>query len=84
MRSEYPDGLVLGPGIWRSPVRFPAPRRSFWEHVFVIFGMSRDVCGIILGIFSDGFGMVWGKMSGGVEKQKISKMTGSIFPGSGH
>ena len=46
--------------------------------------MSWDVSGSGLGTFSDGFGMVWEKMSDGVEKLKFSKMTGSIFPGSGH
>ena len=58
MRVEYPSGLVLGAGIWRSPVRFPAPRRSVRDHLFVNFGMSWDVSGSDLGTFSDGFGMV--------------------------
>ena len=80
MRSEYPSGLVLGPGIGRSPVRFPAPRRSFRGHFFVNFGMSWDVSGSGLGTFSDGFGMVLEKMSGGVGKIKFSKMTERIFP----
>ena len=68
MRPEYPSGLVLGPGIWRSPVRFPAPRRSFRGHFFVNFGMSWDVSGSGLGTFSDGFGMVLKKVSDGVKK----------------
>ena len=84
MRPEYPSGLVLGPGIGRSPVRFPAPRRSFRGHFFVNFGMSWDVSGSGLGTFSDGFGMVLEKMSDGVEQLQFSKMTGSIFPESGH
>ena len=69
MRSKYPSGLVLGPGIGRSPVRFPAPRKSFRGHFFVNFGMSWDVSGSGLGTFSDGFGMVLEKMSDGVEKK---------------
>ena len=68
MRSVYPSGLVLGPGIGRSWVRFPAPRRSFWCNLFVNFGMSWGVSGRGLGTFSDGFGMVLEKMSDGVEK----------------
>ena len=83
MRPECPSGLVLRPGIWRSPVRFPAPRRSFRGHFFVNFGMSWDVFGIGLGTFSDGFGMVL-KMSDGAEQLNCSKMTGSIFPESGY
>ena len=73
MRPEYPSGLVLGPGIERPPVRFPAPRRSFRGHFFVNLGMSWDVSGSGLGTFSDGLGMVLNKMLGGVEKNKISK-----------
>ena len=88
MRSGYPSGLVLGPGIGRSPVRFPAPPKiilgSFRGHFFINFGMSWDVSGSGLGMFSDGFGMALEKMSDGVEKLKFSKMAGSIFPGSGH
>ena len=84
MRPEYLSGLVLGPGIGRSWVRFPAPRRSFWGNFFVNFGMSWDVSGSGLGTFSDRFGMVLQKMSDGVEKYKFSKMTGSIFPESGY
>ena len=72
MRSEYPSGLVPGPGIGRSPVRFPAPPRSVRGHFFVNFGMSWDVSGSGLGTFSDGFGMVL-KMSDGVDKNKILK-----------
>ena len=67
MRSEYPSGLVIGPGIWRSPVRFPAPRRSFRGHFFVNFGMSWDLSRSGLGMLSDGFGMVLEQMLGVVE-----------------
>ena len=73
MRSGYPSGLVLGPGIGRSPVRFPAPRRSFRAHFFVNFWMSWDVSGSGLGTFSDRFGMVLEKMTGGVERTNIFK-----------
>ena len=41
---------------------------SFRDHFFVNFGMSWDVSGSGLGMFSDGFGMVLEKMSGGVNK----------------
>ena len=81
MKSEYPSGLVLGPGIWRSPVRFPAPRRSFRGHFFVNFGMSWDVSGSGLGTFSDRFGMVLENMSDGFEKRRFSNMIGSISEG---
>ena len=84
MRPEYLSGLVLGPGIGRSWVRFPAPRRSFWDNWFVNFGMSSDVSGSGLGMFSDRFGMVLEKLSHGIEKLKFPKMTGSIFPESGY
>ena len=67
MRPECPSGLVLGPGIGRSPVRFLASRRSFRGHCFVNFGMSWDVFGIGVGTFSDGFGMVWEKMLAGAD-----------------
>ena len=80
MRPEYPSGLVLGPGIGRSPVRFPAPRRSFRGHFFVNFGMSWDVSGSGLGTFSDGFGMVSKNMSGGVENANVQKWPGVCFP----
>ena len=73
MRSEYPSGLVLGPGIGRSPVRFPAPRRSFRGHFFVNVGMSWDVSSSGLGTFSDGFGMVLENMSDGVENKHFQK-----------
>ena len=79
MRPEYLSGLVLGPGIGRSWVRFPAPRRSFLGHFFVNFGMSWDVSGSGLGMFLDGFGMVLEKMSDGVEKWKFSKALRSMF-----
>ena len=68
MRPACPSGLVLGPGIGRPPVRFPAPRRSFRGHFFVNFGMSWDVSGSGLGTFSDRFGMVSEKVSDGVKK----------------
>ena len=68
MRSEYPSGLVPGPGIGRSPVRFPAPPRSVRGHVFITFGMSWDVSGSGVGTVSDGFGMVLEKMSDEVNK----------------
>ena len=67
MRPEYPSGLVLGPGIWRSPVRFPAPRRSFRGHFFVNFGMSWDLSRSGLGTFSDRLGMLLKEMLGGME-----------------
>ena len=84
MRSEYPSGLVLGPGIWRSPVRFPASRRSFRGHIFVYFGMSWDVSGSGLATFSDGFGMVLKNVGRGRKKSNFQKNAGSMFPGSGH
>ena len=68
MWSEYHSGLVPGQGVGRSPVRFPAPRRSVRGHFFVNFGMSWNVSGSGLGTFSDRFGMVWEKMSDGAEK----------------
>ena len=80
----WPSDWELGGRVGRSPVRFPAPRRSFRGHFFVNFGMSWDVSGSGLGTFSDRFGMVLEKMSDGVEKIQFSKMTGSMFPGSGH
>ena len=70
MRSEYPSGLVLGPGIARSLVRFLAPRRSFRGHCFVNFGMSWDVSGSGLGTFSDGFGVVLKKCRTGEQIYK--------------
>ena len=78
MRPEHTSGLVLGPGIWRSPVRFPAPRRSFRGHFFVNFGMSWDVSGSGLGTFSDGFGMVSENV------WTFFLMTGSMFPEPGY
>ena len=80
----------VGPRTWNREVAGSIPGSpkvisgSFWGHFFVNFGMSWDVSGSGLGTFSDGFGMVLEKMSDGVEKQKFSKMTGSIFPGPGH
>ena len=84
MRAAYPSGLVLGPGIGRSAVRFPAPRKSFRGNLFVNFGMSWGVSGSGLGMFSDGFGLVLKKMSDGGEELKFSKMAGSIVPESGY
>ena len=46
--------------------------------------MSWDVSRSGLETFSDGFGMVWEKMSDGVETLQFSKMTRSIFPESGY
>ena len=68
MRPEYPSGLVLRPGIGRSPVQFPAPRRSFRGHFFVNFGMSWDVSGSGLETFSDRFGMVLKNVGRGRKK----------------
>ena len=79
MRPEYPSGLVLGPGIWRSPVRFPAPRRSFRGNFFVNFGMSWDVSGSGLGTFSDGFGMVLKKCRTGSTNEHFHKWPGVFF-----
>ena len=73
MRPEYPSGLVLGPGIGRSPVRFPASRRSFRGHFFVNFGMSWDVSGSGLGTFSDRFGMVLEKCRTGSKNENFQK-----------
>ena len=79
MRPEYLSGLVLGPGIGRSWVRFPAPRRSFWGNFFVNLGMSWDVSGSGLGTFSDGFGMVLKHMSDGVENKYNSQKWPGVF-----
>ena len=72
MRSEYPSGLVLGPGIWRSPVRFPAPQRSFRGHFGVTFSSILGCLGMCLGVvwgrFRMGLGWFRKKMPGGVEK----------------
>ena len=75
MRSDYPSGLVLRPGIWRSPVRFPARARSVRGHVFVNFGMSWNVSGNGLGTFLDGFGMVLKKnIRRGRKKTQFSEL----------
>ena len=82
MRSEYLSGLVIGPGIWRSPVRFPASRRSFRVHFEVIFSSTWDVLGCVWEWLRDVFGWVWDdfeKISGGAEKYIFSKIAGSIF-----
>ena len=79
MRSEYPSGLVPGPGIGTSPVRFPAPPRSVRGNFFINFGMYWDVSGSGLGTFSDGFGMVLEKMSDKVENQNFQKWLGVFF-----
>ena len=68
MRADRPSGLVPGQGVGRSPVRFPAPRRLVRGHFFVNCGMSWDVSGSGLGMFSDGFGMVSQKNVGRVEQ----------------
>ena len=79
MRSEYPSGLVIGPGIWKSPVRFPASQRSLRGHFFVNFGMSWDLSRNGLGTFSDGFGMVLKKTLGGSNNEKIKNWPGVFF-----
>ena len=66
MWTEYPSGLVPGQGNGRSPVGFPAPRRSVRDHFFDNFEMSWDVSGSGLGTLSDGFGMVLKKKVGQV------------------
>ena len=43
------------------------PEGHFGVIFFVNFGMSWDVSGSRLGTLSDGFGMVWEKMSGGAD-----------------
>ena len=86
MRSEYPSGLVLGPGIGRSPVRFPARARSVWGNLFInfwyffiIFGMSWDVSGSGLGMFLDGRGMVLTKCRMGSKAGYFQKWPGVCF-----
>ena len=79
MRSEYPSGLVPGQGVGRSPVRFPAPRRSVRGHFFINFGMSWDVSGSGLGTFWDGLGMVLKKMLGVVNKINKCKQCQEYF-----
>ena len=79
MRPEYLSGLVLGPGIGRSWVRFPAPRRSFWGNLFVNFGMSWDVSGSALGMFSDRFGRVSRKSSDGVGRSRTIMILESVW-----
>ena len=52
-----------------------------------LFRQFWDVLGCVWEWFRDVFGWFWdglGKNVGGAEKSKNSKMTGSIFPGSGH
>ena len=77
-KVKTPNGLVNGPGIGRSPVRFPAPRRSVQGHFFINFGMSWNVSGDGLGTFSDGFGMVSEKHVG--QGRKIT-MKNQKWPG---
>ena len=79
MRSECPSGLVLGPGIGMSPVRFRASRRSVWGNVFVNFGMSWDVSGSGLATLSDGFGMVLEKCRTGSNNTNFLKRPGVFF-----
>ena len=63
MRPEYPSGLVLGPGIGRSPVRFPARARSVLGHLFINVGTCVhqfwDVLGCVWEWFGNAFGSVW-------------------------
>ena len=72
-RPEYPSGLVLGPGIGRSPVRFPAPRRSFRGHFGVTFSSILGCLGMCLGVVWGRFGMGLGwfgkKTSDGAENK---------------
>ena len=56
VRSDCPSGLVLGPGIWRLPVRFPASRRSARDHFFVTCSSILGCLGMCLGEFGDAFG----------------------------
>ena len=64
----------VGPRTWNREAAGSIPGSpkvisgSFRGHFFVNFGMSWDVSGSGLGMFSDGFGMVLEKMSDGVEK----------------
>ena len=78
--------MVQGLGIWRRRFSIPASPKSLFGRVGVtlfVIGMSWDVSGSGLGTFLDRFGEVWENMSGGVQKTKISKIAGSIFPESG-
>ena len=68
VRPECPSGLVLGLGIWRSPVRFPDPQRSFRGYFFVNFGMTWMCLGVPWGLFRMGVGWFWKKKTDGVEK----------------
>ena len=79
MRSDYPSGLVAGQGVGRSPVRFPAPRRSVRGQFFLNFGMSWDVSGSGLGTFWDGFGMVLKKNVGRGRTKTHQTMLGVLF-----
>ena len=69
----WPSDRGLGGRVGRSPVRFPAPRRSVRGHFFVNFGMSWDVSGSGLGMFSDGLGMVLKKCQMGSKKTTFQK-----------
>ena len=79
MRPEYPSGLVPGPGIGRSWVRFPASRRSLRDHFFVNFGMSWDVSGSGLATFSDGCGLALKKCRTGSTNEHFHKWPGVFF-----
>ena len=89
MRSEYPSGLVpgQGPGIGRSPVRFPAPRILVWDNFLInfksFFHKFWDVLGCVWEWFGDIFGWIWdgfGKNVGRGRNMKIvKKMAASSF-----
>ena len=87
MRPEFPSGLV--PDLESGGSRFYSrlPEGHFGVISGSLFRQFWDVLGCVWEWFRDVFGWFWdglGKMSGGVEKSKISKMTVSIFPESGH
>ena len=88
MRSESPTGLVLGPGIGWSPVRFPAPRRSFRGHFGVTFSSILGWLGMCLGVVWGRFRMVlgwfWKTCRTGSKNENFQKWPGVFFPGSGH
>ena len=69
------SGLVLGPGIWRSPVRFPAPRKSFRAHFGVTFSSILGCLGMCLGVvqgcFGMGVGLFWKKCRMGSKNEEF-------------
>ena len=77
MRSEYPSGLVLRPGIGRSPVRFPARARSVWDNCLTNFGQLFHQFGDVLGCVWEWFGDVLGWIWDGFEKNIGRDWTGS-------